>query len=236
MDSVLAQSYKNWEHILIDDCSTDSSAKVIRDYADNESRTKLIRLPKNQGAGVARNEGIKSATGRYIAFLDCDDFWHKDKLLKQVQFMVKHHYSVVYAQYYVFSGENYTPLYKVKSPPRVNYRKMLNNDYIGFLTLMYDAKALGKYYMPTIRMRQDWAYKLKLLSRAGAAFGIQEPLAYYRIGNTSLSSSKFRLLKYNFNVYRQELNMSFIKSLFMMANFLVHYFYYKLTSKEKVEP
>ena len=234
IDSVRAQTYTNWEMLLSDDCSTDSSVEVISEYLKKDYRIKLITSRVNSGAGIARNKAIESASGRYIAFLDCDDFWQKDKLTKQVEFLQKENLGLAYSQYYVVEGDNNVPKIKICSPEKVDFKKMLCNDYIGFLTLIYDTEIIGKHLMPEIRRRQDWAYKLKLLKNTSYAYGIQEPLAFYRIGNSSLSSNKIKLLKYNFSVFHNELGNSKIKSFFMMINFLFHYFSYKQVSKKKV--
>jgi len=234
IDSVLAQKYSDWELILSDDCSTDSSVEIINEYLKRDKRIKLIQSETNNGAGIARNHAIKEAEGRYIAFLDCDDFWHKDKLSKQLEYLKKNNIELVFGQYFIVEGNSNVPSYKVCSPKSVTYKKMLCNDYVGFLTLLYDTKRIGKLFMPEIRRRQDWAYKLRLLKNLKIGYGLQEPLAFYRIGNSSLSSNKIKLLKYNFKIYKKELGYSYVESFFMMINFLIHYFYYKSVSKKKV--
>ena len=231
IDSVLSQTYKDFEHILVDDCSNDNSATIITDYALKDNRIKYIKLKKNSGAGVARNKAIERATGRYIAFLDSDDFWESCKLEKQLNFMRSNNYQFVYSQYYVIK-EN-VPHYIVQSPSRVDFSKMLKNDYIGCLTAIYDVQEIGKIFMPDIRKRQDWVLWLRILKKVDYAYGLQEPLAYYRTGNSSLSNGKIGLLKHNFNVYHKELNMTYFKSIFMMIQFLCYYFSYKVISKKK---
>src|SRR5690606_10457697 len=118
-------------------------------------------------------------------FLDADDFWHKDKLHIQVDFMLKNDYAFSYAQYYIVD-ENSKPQKLVKSPPRVSYNAILRNGYIGCLTAMYDAEKIGKYYMPLIRKRQDWSLWILILKDIQMSYGIQQPLSYYRVGNESL--------------------------------------------------
>jgi glycosyltransferase involved in cell wall biosynthesis len=232
--SVLNQTYPNWEMILVDDCSPDNSSEIILEYAQKDDRIKYHKLKKNGGAGVARNQAISMATGRYLAFLDSDDFWHPAKLEKQIEFLKEKNAPAVYSQYYIFNQTIGKPTHIVKSPERVDFKKMQKNDYIGFLTFLLDTKKTGKPMMPTIRRRQDWAYKLIVFKPGFYALGIQEPLAYYRVGNESLSSNKFRLLKYNFGVFRNVLGYSFVKSIVKMAVFLCHYFYFKAISKEKI--
>ena len=234
INSVLSQTFKDWELILCDDRSTDNSVRIIKAFINKDPRIKLLSNKINGGAGVARNKALEYATGNYIAFLDGDDFWHEDKLKKQLEFIQKYNCGMVYSQYYVVNGGSNIPEYKICSPKMVTYEKMLCNDYIGFLTLMYDVKKVGKLFMPEIRKRQDWAYKLILLKNIKEAVGIQEPLAFYRIGNSSLSSNKVKLIKYNFEVFHKELGYSWLSSSFMMINFLIHYFYYKSVSKKKV--
>lgn len=231
--SVLSQTYKNWELILIDDCSTDNSIHIINQYKTN-AKIKLIKQSENTGAGIARNKGIQAAKGDYISFLDADDYWLKDKLEKQINFMKAHKYSFSYSQYYEIN-ESHRSKKIVLSPPRVDYQKMLDNDYIGCLTAIYDCRKLGKMYMPPIRKRQDWILWISILKKIDYAHGLQEPLAYYRVGNSSLSNNKIKLLKYNFNVFHKELSMPFFKSIFMMINFLAHYFYFKLTSIKTIK-
>lgn len=233
--SVLEQTYDDWELILSDDCSSDNSVEIAREYCKRDQRIKLIESETNNGAGVARNKAIEYASGRYLAFLDSDDFWHQDKLKKQLDLMTGKGLPLVYCQYYVVEGDAQIPEYKICSPKKVDYSTMLRNDYIGFLTLIYDTEKLGKLYMPKMRRRQDWAYKLRLLKGMGYAHGIQEPLAFYRIGDSSLSSNKFKLLKYNFEVFRKELDKSWLESFLLMIRFLLYHFLYKLTSKQKVD-
>lgn len=231
--SVQNQSYQLYEHIIVDDCSTDGTREIVSEYSMTDPRIKLMKLEQNSGAGVARNSGIEIAKGRYVAFLDSDDFWHSEKLEKQISILKTGEYAIVYSQYYVVDEEGKI-LYKINSPKKVNRQQMLRNDYIGFLTLIYDTEKLGKPYMSEIRRRQDWTYKLRLLKNCDVAYGIQEPLAYYRKGNASLSSNKIRLLKYNFIVYRRELGLSTFNSFLKMGIFLIHNFWFKLTSRKRV--
>lgn len=233
MNSTLGQSFTDLEHILVDDCSTDDSVQIIEDYAKKDNRIKLIRLQKNGGAGVARNTAIEAAKGKFIAFLDADDFWHKEKLSIQVDFMVKNDYAFSYAQYYIVD-ENSKPQKLVKSPPKVSYNAILRNGYIGCLTAMYDAEKIGKYYMPLIRKRQDWSLWIMILKDIKMSYGIQQPLSYYRVGNESLSNNKFKLIKYNFSVFHKVLGMSQLESTYRMIVFLFCYFMFKLTSIVKV--
>src|SRR5690606_17916784 len=232
ISSVKKQSLTNYEHILIDDCSTDDSVDIIESHSQNDHRIKLIKLTKNRGAGVARNMGIKASSGRFIAFLDSDDYWDKYKLEKQVNFMLKLDCPFSYTQYYVVNNDRIN--YLIKSPVKVTYKDILKNCYIGCLTAMYDTHKIGKIYMPKNRKRQDWVLWINILKTVKTAYGLQEPLAYYRVGNKSLSNNKFKLLKHNFNVYHQDLSFSKIESVFRLIIFLFHYFEFKLFFKKRL--
>lgn len=234
IESVLNQTHQNWEMLLVDDCSPDNSADIILNYAKKDDRIKYHKLTVNSGAGVARNKAIEIAKGRYLAFLDSDDFWHTLKLEKQLAFIKNKNAAAVYSQYYIYDQNTGGPTYVVKSPRQVDFNTMQKNDYIGFLTFLMDTKITGKPLMPTIRRRQDWAYKLIVFRPGHSALGIQEPLAYYRVGNESLSSNKLKLVKYNFGVFRNVLKYSWPKSFVKMMIFLAHYFHFKATSREKV--
>ncbi|MEC7265700.1 MAG: glycosyltransferase family 2 protein [Bacteroidota bacterium] len=234
INSVINQTYANWEHILVDDCSSDQSEAIIKSYQEKDPRIKYFKLKKNSGAGVARNKAIELAEGKYVAFLDSDDIWAQDKLEKQIDFMVKHNIPFSYTDYFVIKDNAKLPLYLVSAPSKVNYGKMLRNDYIGCLTAIYDISYFGKTYMSKIRKRQDWVLWLQLLKKVDFAYCLKMPLAYYRIGNQSLSKNKFKLVSHNFNVYRKELNYSFFVSCCLMGIFFMAYFYYKLTSKKSV--
>lgn len=225
--SVIAQHYENWEHIFVDDCSSDNSEAIIKTFQAKDKRIKYHSLKHNSGADAARNKGIKESSGRYLAFLDAD-FWHPKKLLRQIQVMQEKKVALIYSQYYIVKEQSNMPESMICSPERLTYTKMLRNDYIGFLTVMNDTHVIGKQYMPKIRRRQDWAYKLQLLKNMTYGYGIQEPLAYYRIGNSSLSSNKFKLLKYNFAIFQEVLGFSGVKSTLYMINFLAHYFYLRI--------
>ncbi|MFW6271393.1 MAG: glycosyltransferase family 2 protein [Bacillota bacterium] len=211
IESVLSQSYNNWEIIIVDDCSTDNGVNIVKKYQKNNDRIKLIELEKNSGAAIARNTAIKNANGRYIAFLDSDDLWHPDKLKKQIQFMQKNDYAFTYTNYQKMTESGELTNEIVKSPSKLDYEKALHTNYIGCLTAIYDTKKLGKLYMPEIRKRQDYGLWLKILKQVDG-YGLDENLAYYRVRNNSVSSNKLNLIKYNWKLYRKIENLSIFES------------------------
>jgi hypothetical protein len=211
IESVLAQTYKNWEMIIVDDCSTDNGVNIVNKYQKNDDRIKLIKLSKNSGAAVARNTAIKNADGRYIAFLDSDDLWYPKKLEKQIEFMKQNNYFFTYTNYQKMSESGELINEIVKSPRKLVYKKALHTNYIGCLTAIYDKKKLGKVYMPEIRKRQDYGLWLKILKQVDG-YGLNKNLAYYRVRENSVSSNKLNLIKYNWQLYRDIEKLSIFRS------------------------
>lgn len=210
IESILKQSYRNWELLITDDNSDDNSVQIIQRFAEKDSRIKLFRLSENSGADVARNHSIKEAKGRFIAFCDSDDLWLPDKLRVQINFMLDNSYAFTYSNYY--SRVEKEQACKVVSFPSRISRRFLLRDNIGCLTVVYDTSVLGKVYMPAIRKRQDWGLWHLLIDKSGYAYGVQSPLAIYRIRKGGMSSNKFDLIKYNIGVYRNVCNYSIFKS------------------------
>jgi teichuronic acid biosynthesis glycosyltransferase TuaG len=202
VNSVLAQTYGDWEMILVDDCSTDNSVAVASGFIARDTRVKLIRLDKNSGAAVARNTAIAGAQGRYIAFLDGDDLWQPDKLQKQLAFMRQNNSAFSYTAYRIID-EHGKELSVFRVPGEISYRDLLRTNVIGCSTAMYDAGKLGKVYMPAIRKRQDFGLWLFLTRTGGAAHGLPEPLTSYRLRSTSLSSNKFYAAWHVWKLYRE---------------------------------
>lgn len=211
IDSVLKQSYDNWEMIIVDDCSTDDGVEIVKEYKKHDQRIKLIKLDKNSGAAVARNTAIKNAKGRYIAFLDSDDLWHSEKLERQIQYIQENNYAFTYTNYQKMNESGDLLEEIIESPSKLNYKKALYTNYVGCLTAIYDTEKLGKVYMPEIRKRQDYGLWLKILKKVDG-HGLSENLAYYRVRDNSVSSNKLDLLKYNWKLYRDIENLSILRS------------------------
>lgn len=224
INSILNQSYSNWELLISDDCSMDNTVKIINEFVQKDRRIKIFTLDKNSGAGVARNNSIANANGRYIAFCDSDDQWTSDKLEKQLHFMSENNLALSFSSYRVIDEEG-NEQGEVICPSKVSYKTMLRNNYIGCLTAMYDSQKIGKTYMPEIRKRQDWALWLTILKRTPYALGLQEKLAIYRDRSKSISSNKVDLIKYNWNIYRNIEKFSVIRSILLLVQFI--YFYLK---------
>ncbi|WP_299159623.1 glycosyltransferase family 2 protein [uncultured Eudoraea sp.] len=220
MDSVLAQTYSNWEHILIDDCSFDGSEALIRKFQEKDPRIKYHRLQKNSGAGMARNKGIEFAKGKYIAFLDSDDVWYPEKLEKQLHFMELNNYHFTFTSYDTVNEDGNKLSKIIKAKKKVTYKSALYKNPIGCLTVMYDVDFFGKQYMSSIRKRQDYALWLKLLKKTNG-YGLNECLASYRVGIESISANKLDLLKYEWKIYRDEENLPFLKSTFYLISAIV---------------
>ncbi len=209
--SVLAQTYTNWEMVITDDCSVDDGPSVVESYAARDSRIRLVRLSSNGGPGVARNNSIMEAKGQYIAFLDSDDTWMPDKLERELELMKSTGCGVVYSSYLTCDeNDRITGLVECKN--RVCYWRIVCDNAIGFLTMMYDRKVTGLVLLPEIRKRQDWGLNILLLRKCRVAYGVKKPLACYRIRNNSVSSAKLPLIKFNIAIYHDILGYSRLKS------------------------
>lgn len=202
IESVIAQTYQNWELIVVDDASDDGSVPIVESYAQKDSRIELIKLSQNSGAAVARNTAIGQARGRYIAFLDSDDTWIKDKLERQLAFMRATGCPFSFSAYERMDEQGHAKGV-VGVPETVSYRQMLKTSVIGCLTAIYDTAHFGKVYMPLIRKRQDYGLWLRLLKQIDYACGIQHPLARYRVRQGGISSNKLNTSLYTWQVYRQ---------------------------------
>lgn len=212
VDSILNQTYSNLELLITDDCSKDDTAELIRRIEATDSRVHATLLTSNFGPGYARNEAIGRAKGRYIAFCDSDDRWFPDKLERQIAFMDEKKCALSYTSYLV-CDEHDNDVGIVVAPEKMDLSMLKRDNKIGCLTAVYDTALLGqKYFMPTLRKRQDWALFLTILKSCGVAYGITDPLAYYRDMSGSISSNKFSLVKYNVRVYQQILGYSKLKS------------------------
>ena len=189
---VCEQTYKDWELILVDDASSDGSADIIEEIIRGQKkRIRLIRLKENAGAAGARNAGIDASSGRFIAFLDADDIWRKEKLEKQVEFMEKNGAEFSFHSY-EFGDENANPTGKVVRVPRVlKYRQALSRTVIFTSTVMFDTEKIdmGIIHMPKVPS-EDTATWWRILKSGYVAYGLDENLAIYRRPRKSLSSNK----------------------------------------------
>lgn len=228
IDSIIAQTYQNWELLITDDCSTDDSLIIIEQYLQKDPRVQLFRLEKNSGAGISRNRSIQEARGRFIAFCDSDDQWYPEKLEKQLTFMNKKKCVLSYTSYMTCNEHNELTGIVVCNN-RETFSSMKCDDEIGCLTAIYDTDKVGKVFMPEMRKRQDWGLWLSILQQCKTAYGLKEPLAIYRIHSNSISRNKLTLVKYNINVYKSILGYSFVKAyISFIFLFLPTYFVKKL--------
>lgn len=219
VDSVIAQTYTDWELIVVDDGSSDSTEEIIRSYQD--SRISYVKNEKNLGAAESRNRGLSLSKGRFIAFLDADDKWTKDKLKVQLEFMKEMGTPFSYTAYDVID-ENSVKKGQFFPPARVSYWGLLKSNSIGCLTAIYDREYFGTVYFPKIRKRQDFALWLVLLKRCDFAVGVPRVLAEYRVGAKSLSSNKLKVFKSQWQVYREFEGFSVVRSAWFFANYILY--------------
>lgn len=231
IEGIRNQTYQNWELLVTDDCSTDSTVEIVTDYAAKDPRIKLQQLEVNSGAGACRNKSIEAAQGRYIAFCDSDDIWMPHKLGTQLAFIDQKNCALVYSSYMLMDEAKKVLGIEV-CMNSITFAAIKRDDGIGCLTALYDTAKVGKMYMPLLRKRQDWGLWIEILSKCKVAYGVKEPLAYYRVRNGSISSKKLSLIKYNIAVYRTILNYSAVKAfLFFFFIFLPSYFAKKIRLK-----
>lgn len=200
IESVLAQTYSDWEMLIVDDCSTDGSYEIALEYAAKDSRIKVIRNEKNSGAAVSRNKAIEVAQGEFVAFLDSDDLWIPEKLEKQIAFMRENACDFSFCEYEHIDEEN-NSLHKIANVTKhLSYRKMMLHCWPGCLTVMYNQSVTGKVYAEKIKKNNDHALFLRVLKKCHNAMGIKYVMAQYRIRRGSISSKKSAIIKYYIRV------------------------------------
>lgn len=189
IQSVIDQTYNNWELIIVDDCSTDETDDIINRFDD--IRIKYLKNENNSGAALTRNRAIREARGEWIAFLDSDDLWKPEKLEHQINFMKKYGYVFSYHDYIKIDEASRPLNICVSGPDIVTKRKMYNYGYPGCLTFMYSAKVMGTVQIKDIKKNNDYAILLKLCKKADC-YRLKENLAQYRIRKKSISHDKLR--------------------------------------------
>ena len=219
INSVINQSYINWEMIIVDDSSEDNSKDVISSVAESESRIRTFFLDSNVGPAEARNLALRNAKGKYIAFLDSDDFWHPQKLYKQILFMQRNDIAFSYTSYQLVSEDGLNKKKIIRALSKISYFDYLKNTIIGCLTVIIDVEKTGFFEMPNIRSSHDMALWLLIMKRGFAAYGLDEDLASYRLVHNSNSSSKIKAAKDVWRVYRKEEKLSFFYSFWCFINY-----------------
>lgn len=220
IDSVLAQTYTNWELLFVDDCSTDNSVEIVRSYKDE--RIKIFQNEVNSGAAISRNTALEAASGKYIAFLDSDDLWAETKLSQHLDFMKKENISFSFTSYFVLNDKNEVVTEFIPKKDRYDYKSILKHCSIGCSTVIYDSEALVGVYMPTEAIkREDFACWLQILKKGANGVCLHESLTSYRVHSKSVSSNKTKMIKYQWNVYRRVEKLSWIKSVYYMIHWAV---------------
>ena len=222
IESVLVQTYLNWEMLIANDCSKDNTPEIVESYAKKDKRIKLINLKQNSGAAVARNTAIQNAKGRYIAFLDSDDLWKKEKLQKQIEFMQQNDYVFTFTAYEHFKDVKENVQNSVKVYRSLNYKQALKGNQIGCLTVMLDRKQISNIHFTT-QKHEDYILWLNILKQGITAYGIQESLALYRTGNSkSISGNKLQSALWTWKVYRESQKLSVVKTMYYFLYYFIN--------------
>jgi teichuronic acid biosynthesis glycosyltransferase TuaG len=187
ISSIFNQTYKNWRLIIVDDFSDTKTKSILKKISKNK-KIKVFFLNKNYGAGFCRNFAIKRSNSPYLAFIDSDDIWKKDKLKKQINFMKKNNFSFSYTDYKTF-GEKKR---KVNNPAKLNYFDFLRNTSIATSTMMIKRNIIGNIRFTNTKICEDFFFKCKILKKVGYAFCLNQYLTNYRIRKNSLQSNNFR--------------------------------------------
>lgn len=234
--SVQAQTYTNWEILFVDDCSMDDTVHKVQLMLEKDSRIKLFQNKFNSGAAVSRNNALREAKGRWIAFLDSDDLWERTKLEKQVKFMEENGYKFSYTCYQEMDSEGAMTGVEVSGPKHVTKAGMYAFCWPGCLTVMYDANEIGLIQIEDIKKNNDYAMWLKVCQKADC-YLLPEILAKYRRGRSgSVSSHSIStMIKWHYKLFRDAEKMGIVSSLWHTGVNLVCGFYKKQKYVKKIE-
>lgn len=227
IESVLAQSYKNWELIIVDDCSSDNTDEIVSTYLSDD-RIHYLKNEKNRGAAFSRNTALREAKGKWIAFLDSDDLWMPEKLEKQIDFMDRNGYSFSYTNYEEINAEGNRTGVKVTGPKKITKTRMYNYCWPGCLTVMYDRSVVGLIQIEDIKKNNDYAMWLKVSKKADC-YLLDEYLGKYRKGRAgSVSTHSIKtMIGWHYKLFREAEKMGKFESLINTGRNLVFGFYKK---------
>ena len=214
IESIQAQTYSNWEIIVVDDCSTDNTKAVMMPYVEADSRIRYYCLEHNSGAAVARTRAMELAQGEYMAFCDSDDLWMPEKLEKQLAFMQEsgHAFTCTAYEHIDESGVRLGRI--IKTIEKTDYNRLLLDCPVGNSSVMYHVGTMGKFQVPDIRKRNDDALWLQMLKKEKYIWGMPEVLMQYRIRSGSISNNKLAVVKYHWKLYREIEHLSIARSVF----------------------
>ena len=223
VETVLAQKFTDWELIIIDDHSSDDTSALVQPYLEKHPNIRYFLLEKNSGVAVARNEGVKRAGGKYIAFLDSDDLWHPEKLEAQLTHLEQTDADLVYtaARCIDDQGKMLDKYFKV--PSKVDYSALLLGNDIICSSVLVKAELMRRFPMQRSDLHEDYICWLSLLKAGCKAFGLQEPLVFYRHTANSKSRSKLKSAKMTYGVYKY-MGVPFIKRMICFAAYALHGF------------
>lgn len=227
IQSVLAQSYKDWELIIVDDCSSDNTDQIVKPLISDE-RIKYIKNEKNSGAAISRNRALQEAKGKWIAFLDSDDLWMPEKLEKQVIFMEENGYHFSYTNYAEIDTEDKRNGITVTGPKKITKTGFFNYCWPGCLTVMYDAEAIGLIQIADIKKNNDYAMWLKICQKADC-YLLDEELALYRRGRAgSVSTHSIKtMIGWHYKLYREAEKQNPVAAVFNTGRNMVFGLYKK---------
>ena len=215
IQSVINQSYQNWELIIVDDCSTDNTDEAVQPFL-NDMRIRYIKNEVNSGAAISRNRALMEAKGKWIAFLDSDDLWVPEKLEKQIHFMEINNYAFSYTDYMIQLNGEWLP-YVYTGPNVINRRKMYNYCYFSTITVMYKREKIGLIQIENLRKNNDYAMWLQAIEKCNC-YRLPECMSYYIKHDGSVSSgSKIKLIKWHYILYKDGLHKNKAESVLLTA-------------------
>jgi len=213
IDSVINQTFKNWKLIIVDDNSNIHTQKILKNYINNPN-IDITWLKKNKGPAFCRNFAIRNSKSQYIAFIDSDDIWEKEKLSKQLEFMIKNKYYFTYTNYLPFkSGKGKHNLKEIKPPKYFTFEKFIKNTSIATSTMIINKSKIGKIKFNNTKVCEDYFFKCQILKKINYAYSLSENLMKYRIRKNSLQSNKIRNLYWIWYINKNYNRLSFIKNL-----------------------
>jgi teichuronic acid biosynthesis glycosyltransferase TuaG len=222
--SILKQSFNNFEILIIDDENTSASKEILNKISKVDNRIRVVRNRKNLGVGISRNKGINISKGKYLAFCDCDDLWHHNKIRNQLNFMRKNDIKFSYTSYYIIDEKNNIISFR-DAPNKIELNKLLKSCDIGLSTVIIEKKILlkKKYFFTSIQTKEDYVLWLKLAKDQIKMCGLNKKLAYWRKSKNSLSSSLWQKIFDGYKVYNYYQNFSPIKSLYYLFFLSINY-------------